>query len=259
MTKITPLELNAMKEKGEKIVALTAYDASFARLLERAGVEIILVGDSLGMVLHGRENTLAVTMGEMIYHTRHVAAVAQRALIICDMPYRSYDTPHRARDNAIRLVETAGADIVKLERGEPEICEAINAIVSYGIPVCGHLGLTPQSIVEISGYTLQGGDPVSAKRIEQHAMSLQAAGVSLLVLEYMPSSLAAAITAKLDIPVIGIGAGTNCDGQVLVIYDLLGISERPPKFSKNFLSGTSSVQNAVQRYVEAVKTGEFPA
>ncbi len=251
------MQLDTMKTRGEKITALTAYDASFARLLDRAGVEIILVGDSLGMVLHGSENTLAVTMDDMVYHTRQVAAGTRNALIVSDMPYQSYRTPRHALDNATRLVETGGAEVVKLERGDPPICEAVHTLVSHNIPVCGHLGLTPQSINELGGYTLQGDNPAAAAHIKQQATALQAAGASLLVLECVPPSLAASLTAALHIPVIGIGAGAHCDGQVLVVYDMLGISERSPKFSKNFLVETS-VQDAVQTYVKAVKAGEFP-
>ena len=258
MTKITVMLLDEMKAAEEKIVSLTAYDASFAVVLDEAGVEIILVGDSLGMVLHGQDSTLNVTMEDMIYHTRQVVSGTKRAMIIADMPYESYLNPEQALGNARRLFDEAGADVVKLERGDHSICEMVRHIVSQGIPVCGHLGLTPQSIEELGGYKVQGRDPESAKQIKIDALALQAAGISMLVLECVPSSLAASISAELHIPVIGIGAGADCDGQVLVIYDMLGISGRQLKFSKNFLEDSSSIQDAVKSYVVAVKSGDFP-
>lgn len=258
MTKITVMLLDEMKAAEEKIVSLTAYDASFAVVLDEAGVEIILVGDSLGMVLHGQDSTLNVTMEDMIYHTRQVVSGTKRAMIIADMPYESYLNPEQALGNARRLFDEGGADVVKLERGDHSICEMVRHIVSQGIPVCGHLGLTPQSIEELGGYKVQGRDPESAKQIKIDALALQAAGISMLVLECVPSSLAASISAELHIPVIGIGAGADCDGQVLVIYDMLGISGRQLKFSKNFLEDSSSIQDAVKSYVVAVKSGDFP-
>ncbi len=259
MTKITVMLLDEMKAAEEKIVSLTAYDSSFATVLDEAGIEIILVGDSLGMVLHGQDSTLNVTMEDMIYHTRQVVSGTKRAMIIADMPYKSYLNPEQALGNARRLFDEGGADVVKLERGDHSICEMVRHIVSQGIPVCGHLGLTPQSVEELGGYKVQGRDPETAKQIEQDALALQEAGISMLVLECVPSSLAASISAELHIPVIGIGAGADCDGQVLVIYDMLGISGRQLKFSKNFLDDSSSIQNAVKSYVVAVKSGTFPA
>ena len=259
MNRITIAELDEMKIAGEKIVSLTAYDASFATALDEAGVEIILVGDSLGMVLHGEDSTLNVSMEDMIYHIRQVAAGSKHAMIIGDMPYKSYLNPEQALTNARRLVEEGGADVVKLERGDGNLCEITRHITSHDIPVCGHLGLTPQSIEELGGYKVQGRDPVAAKQIKLDALAVQEAGAKILVLEYVPSTLAASITTELRIPVIGIGAGTDCDGQVLVIYDMLGISGRQPKHSKNFLAVTSSIQDAVKLYVSAVKSGNFPA
>ena len=259
MKKITTTRLNEMKTSGEKIVSLTAYDASFATVLYEAGVEIILVGDSLGMVLHGQDSTLNVTMEDMIYHIRQVVIGSKHAMIIGDMPYKSYLNPEQALTNARRLVEEGGADVVKLERGDHSICEMVRHIVSQGIPVCGHLGLTPQSIEELGGYKVQGRDPASAKQIKMDALALETAGASILVLECVPSQLAASITNALRIPVIGIGAGAECDGQVLVNYDMLGISRRQLKFSKNFLEDSSSIQDAVKSYVTAVKSGDFPA
>lgn len=259
MTRISISRLDEMKSTGEKIVSLTAYDASFATVLDEAGVEIILVGDSLGMVLHGEDNTLNVTMEDMIYHIRQVAAGSKHAMIIGDMPYKSYLNPEQALTNAKRLIEEGGADVIKLERGDSSICEMIQHIVSHNIPVCAHLGLTPQSIEELGGYKVQGRDPAAAKQMKLDALAVQAAGATILVLECVPSALAASITAELRIPVIGIGAGADCDGQVLVIYDILGISGRQPKLSKNFLEVTSSIQDAVKLYVTAVKSGDFPA
>jgi len=259
VTKITTMHLDEMKTSGEKIVSLTAYDASFATMLDEAGVEIILVGDSLGMVLHGDDSTLNVTMEDMIYHIRQVAAGSKHAMIIGDMPYKSYLNPEQALTNARRLVEEGGADVVKLERGDGNLCEITRHIISHDIPVCGHLGLTPQSIEELGGYKVQGRDPVAAKQIKQDALALQEAGISMLVLECIPSSLAASITAVLRIPVIGIGAGVDVDGQILVLQDLLNITAgKKPKFSKNFMQGQPSIQAAISRYVSEVKQGRFP-
>ena len=259
MTKISIARLDEMKATGEKIVSLTAYDASFATVLDEAGVEVILVGDSLGMVLHGDDSTLNVTMEDMIYHTRQVVKGSKRAMIIGDMPHKSYLNPEQALTNARRLIEEAGADVIKLERGDSSICEMIRHIVAHDIPVCAHLGLTPQSIEELGGYKVQGKDPATAKQIKLDALAVQEAGAAILVLECVPSVLAASITAELRIPVIGIGAGADCDGQVLVLYDVLGISGRQPKLSKNFLEVSSSIQDAVKLYVTAVKSGDFPA
>ena len=258
MIKISIERLAEMKAVGEKIVSLTAYDASFATILDEAGVEVILVGDSLGMVLHGNDSTLNVTMEDMIYHTKLVVSASKQAMVICDMPFKSYLNPEQALTNAKRLIEEAGADVIKLERGESSICEIIRHIVFHGIPVCAHLGLTPQSIKDLSGYKVQGKDPAAAKQMRLDALAVQEAGADILVLECIPSALAASITAELQIPVIGIGAGADCDGQVLVLYDILGISGRQPKSSKNFLEAGSSIQNAVKLYITVVKSGEFP-
>ena len=259
MIKINTARLDEMKIAGEKIVSLTAYDASFAIVLDEAGVEVILVGDSLGMVLHGEDSTLNVTMEDMIYHTRQVVRGSKRAMIIGDMPNKSYLNPEQALTNARRLIEEGGADVIKLERGDSSICEMIRHIVSHDIPVCAHLGLTPQSIEELGGYKVQGRDPATAKKIKLDALAVQEAGAAILVLECVPSALAASITAELRIPVIGIGAGADCDGQVLVLYDILGISGSQAKLSKNFLKISSSIQDAVKSYVTAVKSGDFPA
>jgi 3-methyl-2-oxobutanoate hydroxymethyltransferase len=247
-----------MKAAGEKIVSLTAYDASFATVLDEAGVEVILVGDSLGMVLHGEDSTLNVTMEDMIYHIRHVVKGSKRAMIIGDMPHKSYLNPEQALTNARRLIEEGGADVIKLERGDGSICEMIRHIVAHDISVCAHLGLTPQSIEELGGYKVQGRDPAAAKQIKQDALAVQEAGASILVLECVPSALAASITAELRIPVVGIGAGADCDGQVLVIYDLLGISRKSPHMAKNFLVKNGNIGDAIAAYIAAVKCRSFP-
>jgi len=249
-------EFSGMKARGEKIAVLTCYDASFANLMESAGVNALLVGDSLGMVLRGAKDTLGVTMADMIYHTRCVAAGAQATAIITDLPYSSDTSPGIALDNASRLMQ-AGAHMVKLEGGKPQI---VRGLKQSGIPVCGHLGFTPQSVHQLGGYKVQGRDEAGARKILEDALALQEAGIDLLVLEMVPASLACQITARLAIPTIGIGAGTGCDGQVLVLHDMLGIYPgKTPKFARNFLQGTGGVQDALVRYVRAVKDGSFPA
>lgn len=256
--KLTLAGLNEMKASGEKIACLTSYDASFARLQDAAGVDILLVGDSLGMVLHGDETTLNVTMNDMVYHTRLVSGVRRRALIISDLPYKSYTTPAQALENAGRLTAAGGADIVKLEGGA-EVADTISTITEHSIPVCGHLGLMPQSITEPDKYQVQARTEQDAAKLKREALSLQAAGAVCLVLECIPAKLAAAVSRSLTIPVIGIGAGPGCDAQVLVCYDMLGLSGQELKFSKNFLSGTDSIATAFSNYVTAVKNKTFPA
>ena len=255
--KITITRLLEMKKTGEKIASLTAYDASFARILDEAGIEISLVGDSLGMVLQGAEDTLAVTMDDMVYHSRMVSRACRRALVMADMPYRSYDTGPMAYENACRLMETGAADVVKLEGGVVQV-ETVASLTGRGIPVCGHVGLQPQSIKEYGGYKVQGRTEEQAERIMAGARALEAAGACMVVLECIPASLARQISNELAIPTIGIGAGVDCDGQVLVIYDVLGLSAWSPRMAKNFLAGTGSIPEAVQEYVRAVKSGAFP-
>jgi len=258
MTKLTLTDLGMMKKDGRKIACLTAYDAGFSRILDESGVDAILVGDSLGMVLQGHDSTLGVTLADMIYHTRMVKTGCRRAMIITDMPFMSYATPARALGSAERLIGEGGAEVVKLEGGVV-MAETINYLSARGIAVCAHLGLTPQSIHKLGGYHMQGRDQTEAEQILDDAKHLAAAGASLLVLECVPHELASAITRQLSIPVIGIGAGAECDGQVLVLYDILGITERQPRFSQNFLQSVSSIQSAVKNYVAAVKSGSFPA
>ena len=258
MHKVTLTELDIMKKDGRKIACLTAYDAGFSRILDESGVDAILVGDSLGMVLQGNATTLGVTMADMIYHARMVKSACRRAMIIVDMPFMSYATPARALGNAARLVGEGGAEIVKLEGGAV-MADTINHLNAQGIAVCAHLGLTPQSIHKLGGYHVQGREQTSANRILNDAKLLAAAGAGLLVLECVPHELACDITRELTIPVIGIGAGPDCDGQVLVLYDILGITERQPRFSQNFLQTATSIQAAVGNYVTAVKSSSFPA
>ena len=259
MKPVTITTLRDMKRRREKIACLTAYDYSFANLLDRAGVDVILVGDSLGMVMQGHDTTLPVSIADMMYHSRCVARGVQRALIVTDMPFMSYqESPQRALVSAGRLMQRGGAQVVKLEGGEP-MAETVRFLVERGIPVCAHLGLTPQSVHQLGGYRVQGREASGAERLQYDAKVLQDAGASLLVLEAVPSELAAAITQSLAIPTIGIGAGVGCDGQVLVLQDMLGIYPRPsPKFSKNFMQGAVSVEDAVKAYVAAVKSGAFP-
>lgn len=249
--------LHELKASGEKIVSLTAYDASFARILAEAGVEVILVGDSLGMVLHGDGNTLRVSMDDMVYHSRIVARAAGAAFVLADMPFMSYGTPRDAARNAGRLLGEGGAHMVKLEGGG-WLCDTVEHLTTRGIPVCAHLGLTPQWVNKFGGFHVQGREPEVAEQMIKDAHSLEAAGAELLVLECVPTALAARISRDVGMPVIGIGAGAGCDGQVLVVYDLIGISGRAPRAAKNFLKDRGAVQEAVRAYVKAVKSGEFP-
>ncbi|HEY5683296.1 MAG TPA: 3-methyl-2-oxobutanoate hydroxymethyltransferase [Sulfuricaulis sp.] len=259
MKPVTTLTLREMKRQGEKITCLTAYDYSFASLLDSAGIDMIMVGDSLGMVMQGHDSTLPVSVADMVYHSRCVARGVKRALIIADMPFMSYQqTPAHAFASAGRLMQKGGAQVVKLEGGEP-MAETVQFLVERGIPVCAHLGLTPQSVHQLGGYRVQGRETTTAERIQRDAKLLQQAGASLLVLEAVPAELAKAITSNLEIPTIGIGAGKDCDGQVLVLQDMLGIYPRSsPKFSRNFMEGANSVEAAVRSYIEAVKSGKFP-
>jgi len=248
-----------MKEKGEKFACLTAYDASFTTLLEEAGVEVVLVGDSLGMVIQGRETTLPVTLKEMIYHCACVSRARRRALIMADMPFMSDMPPSRALLNAARLMKQGGAHMVKIEGGE-EMAETVGLMSRRGIPVCAHLGLRPQSVHKLGGYRVQGRDSAAARRMVADARLLCEAGADLLLLECVPGDLAREISQGVAAPVIGIGAGPDCDGQVLVLYDMLGITPgRRPKFSKDFLAGGGSIRTALAAYVDEVKRGTFPA
>lgn len=258
MMRTTLTTLQAMRNKGEKIAMLTCYDSSFAALLEANGVDVLLVGDSLGMVLQGRETTLPVTLNDMAYHTACVASGSGQAFIIADMPFGSFQvSPRETFVHAAQLM-AAGAQMVKIEGGAAMV-ETIRFLTGRGIPVCGHLGLTPQSVHQLGGYRVQGREASAAEKIRRDAKVLQEAGASLLVLEAVPSELAKTITSDLEIPTIGIGAGPDCDGQVLVLQDMLGIYPHPsPKFSKNFMQGAASIGDAVKAYIADVKSGAFP-
>lgn len=255
-----PLSINdisAMKRRGEKITCLTAYDASFAAVIDKVGIDMLLVGDSLGMVLQGHSSTIPVTIEQMVYHAQCVSRARKRAYLIADLPFMTYCSPEIAARNAAQLLQSGGAQMVKLEGGK---VDCVRFLVEQGIPVCGHLGLLPQSIHQLGAYSVQGKQPEVAQKLRDDAQQLQQAGASLLVLECVPAALAKEISNGLTIPVIGIGAGVDCDGQVLVLYDMLdiGISKRP-RFSKNFMTGNDSVEDAIKAYHQAVKGGEFPA
>lgn len=257
--KITVRRLAQMKQAKEKIACLTAYDASFAELLEKSGVDVVLVGDSLGMVIQGFETTLPVSVENMLYHTQCVAKGLNNALLIADMPFLSFSSTEQAVLNAGLFMKQGGAHMVKLEGGVDQ-ADTVSALNKNGIPVCAHLGLQPQYVHKIGGYRVQGREPETADKMLADALTLQRAGADLMLLECVPETLADKITSVLDIPVIGIGASVNCDGQVLVLYDILdiGLGLRP-KFSKNFLTSSSSIEEAIRRYVSAVKKSEFPA
>jgi 3-methyl-2-oxobutanoate hydroxymethyltransferase len=257
--KITVRRLAEMKRAKEKIACLTAYDASFAQLLESAGVDVVLVGDSLGMVIQGEDTTLPVSVDDMLYHTRCVAKGLSNALLITDMPFLSFTSIEQAVLNAGLFMKQGGAHMVKLEGGADQ-AETVAALNRNGIPVCAHLGLQPQFVHKIGGYLVQGRDAVMADKMLEDALLLQDAGADLMLLECVPESLAARITQALDIPVIGIGASAECDGQILVLYDILDISMGiRPKFCKNFMASSSSIQQAISDYVAAVKQKAFPA
>jgi 3-methyl-2-oxobutanoate hydroxymethyltransferase len=258
MSHVTTATLMQMKQHGERITVLTSYDASFTALLEDAGVEVILVGDSLGMVIQGQESTLPVDVEDMVYHTQCVARGRRNALLIADMPFMSYSSAEQALGTAGRLMKDGGAHMVKLEGGATQL-ETVRQLTGNGIPVCAHLGLLPQSVHKLGGYRVQGRDEESARMMREDAFALEAAGAQMLVLECVPTPLATEISKELMIPVIGIGAGPGCDGQVLVLYDMLGITPRKmPRFSKNFLEQSGSVPDAISAYVKAVKEGTFP-
>jgi len=257
MSNITLHTLTARKQAGEKFAVLTAYDATFAHLISDAGIEMILVGDSLGMVLQGQSSTLPVTVDEMAYHTTCVARGNQGAMIMSDLPFMSYATPEQTMTNAARLMQ-AGAHIVKLEGGD-WLCDSVRMLSERGVPVCPHLGLTPQAVNKLGGYRVQGRDAQSALRMLEDAKQLEEAGASMLLLECVPTLLAEEITRNLSIPVIGIGAGHHTDAQVLVMHDMLGITVgRRPKFVKNFMAEAETIEQAFRLYAEQVRAGTFP-
>ncbi|MGI2258804.1 3-methyl-2-oxobutanoate hydroxymethyltransferase [Shewanella sp. GXUN23E] len=258
MSKVTSSTLIKFKQEGRKFTALTAYDASFGGAFDQEGIDVLLVGDSLGMVLQGHSDTLPVTIDDIAYHTRCVHRGIERALLIADMPFMSYATPEQTMVNATKLMQ-AGANMVKVEGGE-WLLESVSMLTQRGIPVCAHLGLTPQSVHVFGGFKVQGRDADNAQRIINEAKAMEAAGAQLLVLECIPAALAKTITEALTIPVIGIGAGKDTDGQILVMHDVLGISSGYiPRFSKNYLLQTGEIRAAVRAYIEEVSDGRFPA
>lgn len=257
--KVTVPEIKRMKEKGEKITALTAYDYSFARILDAAGIDILLVGDSLGSVIQGQESTLPVTLDDVIYHTRAVVRGRKRALVVADMPFLTFQiSVEEAKRNAGRLLQEGGAEAVKLEGGV-EMLETVEAIVEIGIPVMGHVGLTPQSLHCFGGYKVQGKDRDQREKIIQDALAVEEGGAFSIVLEGIPMDLAQEITRRLSIPTIGIGAGLHCDGQVLVVHDMLGLFDMyAPKFVKQYADLKGVMAEAVKNFVTEVKEGRFP-
>ena len=256
---INVASLKKMKINGEPIACLTAYDASFSLLVDKAGVDIVLVGDSLGMVIQGHDTTVPVTVDDVIYHCRNVSRGLSRAFLVADMPFMSYSDPNQALENAVRLMQEGGAMMIKLEGGEDQI-SIVEHLARHDIAVCAHLGLKPQSVHKIGGFRVQGRDENESRKMLKNAISLQNAGADTVLLECVPNELGNSIKEELDIPVIGIGAGPNVDGQILVLYDILGITHgTTPRFVKNFMIGNDSPIMAIKAYVQAVKNRDYPA
>jgi 3-methyl-2-oxobutanoate hydroxymethyltransferase len=256
---VTLNTLGQMKQGGEKIACMTAYDASFAALVDAAGVDVVLVGDSLGMVIQGHDTTVPVTMDHMVYHSAAVARGLHRPFLIADMPFMSYPSRELALANAVRLMQEGGARMLKLEGGQAQT-EIVEFLAGHDIAVCAHLGLKPQSVHKTGGFRVQGRDDDAAQRMLEDALALEAAGADLVLLECIPAALGRGISRALKVPVIGIGAGPDTDGQILVLYDILDITAgRKPRFVRNFMPGSDSPQTAVAHYVQAVKSGEYPA
>jgi len=255
---VTIPKLQAMRDAGEKIVMLTAYDSSFGALLDLCGVEVILVGDSLGNVMQGQQTTLPVTLEHMVYHTECVSRGNQTALLVSDLPFGTYPTPEKTFESAAALMR-AGAQMVKLEGGD-WLAPTVKFLVERSIPVCAHIGLTPQSVHALGGFKVQGKTDESAAQLKRDALALQQAGAQLIVMEAVPAKLAGEVTALLSIPTIGIGAGVDCSGQVLVLQDMINVYPgRKAKFVRNFMEGQTSIEAAIRAYVAAVKDGSFPA
>ncbi|MGM0516797.1 MAG: 3-methyl-2-oxobutanoate hydroxymethyltransferase [Pseudomonadota bacterium] len=250
--------IRAAKASREPIAVLTAYEAGFARTAAQAGVDAFLVGDSLGMVVQGRRDTLAVTVGEMAYHTAMVRRGAPETLVIADLPFLADVTPERALEAAGSLMQEGGADMVKLEGGA-EKAPVVEALTAAGVAVCGHVGLLPQQVRKLGGYRVQGRDEAGARRILDDAKALEHAGIDLLVVECVPRDLGRALSQAVDVPVIGIGAGPDTDGQVLVMHDMLGLNDRPPRFVRDFMPGAGTIHAAFTAYVEAVRSRRFPS
>ena len=258
--RVTVRTLMEMKQRGEKVVALTAYDYMFARLVDEAEVDVVLVGDSLGQVVLGHDSTLPVTVDDMVHHGRAVRRGVEHALLVVDMPFLSFHvTPEETVRNAGRILAETGAEAVKLEGGSEQTCTHVARLVEAGIPVMGHVGLTPQSVHALGGYRIQGRDEEAAKRVQDDARRLADAGAFAIVLELMPALLARSITEAVDVPTIGIGAGPDCDGQVLVLYDMLGLNDEfKPRFLRHFAELAAETRRGLTRYVEAVRAGEYP-
>jgi len=248
-----------MKAEGEKIACITAYDASFATLVDDAGMDLVLVGDSLGMVIQGHDTTVPVTLSDIIYHCRAVAKGLYRPFLLADMPFMTYASKEQALENAVRLMQEGGAKMVKLEGGAGQV-DIVEFLANHDIAVCAHLGLKPQSVHKVGGFRVQGREDAAAEQMMRDAKALEAAGADIVLLECIPSQLGAHITKELHVPVIGIGAGPDTDGQILVLYDVLDITAgRKPKFSKNFMEGHGSALEAVKAYGQAVKARTYPA
>ena len=250
--------LMRMKTEGEKIACITAYEASFATLVDDAGADLVLVGDSLGMVIQGHDTTVPVTLNDVIYHCKAVSRGLYRPFLMADMPFMTYASREQALENAVRLMQEGGAKIVKLEGGAGQV-EIVEFLASHDIAVCAHLGLKPQSVHKVGGFRVQGRDEAAAEQMLHDAKALEAAGADIVLLECIPAKLGVEITKALHVPVIGIGAGPDTDGQILVLYDVLNITAgRKPKFSKDFMMGTASPLEAVKAYAQAVKSGTYP-
>jgi 3-methyl-2-oxobutanoate hydroxymethyltransferase len=255
---VTLATLDKMKSQGERIACITCYDASFAALVDEADVDVILVGDSLGMVIQGHDTTVPVTMDEMVYHTRAVSRGMQRPLLMADMPFMSYPSREEALTNAARLMREGGAEIVKLEGGAGQV-EIVDFLSRHDIAVCAHIGLKPQSVHKTGGFRVQGREKDAAQRMIDDALALAEAGADMVLLECVPNELGQRVTAALSVPVIGIGAGPAVDGQILVLYDVLDITlGRKPRFVRNFMDGAAGNLDAIRRYVQAVKSREYP-
>ena len=256
---VTLATLDSMKQQGQKIAALTCYDASFAVLLDGADVDVVLVGDSLGMVIQGHDTTVPVTMDDMVYHCRAVARGLHRPFLMADLPFMSYPSKDQALENSVRLMQEGGAKMIKLESGPSQI-DIVEFLAAHDIAVCAHLGLKPQSVHKTGGFRVQGREQAVAEQMVVNAKRLQSAGADIVLLECIPSELGKRITAELAVPVIGIGAGPDTDGQILVLYDILDITTgRKPRFVRNFMAETTTNQQALAAYVAAVRSGDYPA
>ncbi|MGH8206325.1 MAG: 3-methyl-2-oxobutanoate hydroxymethyltransferase [Steroidobacteraceae bacterium] len=256
---VTLSTLLQMKQRGENIACLTAYDASFAALVDAAGVDVVLVGDSLGMVIQGHDTTVPVTMDQMVYHCAAVARGLRRAFLMADLPFMSYSSAELALANSVRLMQDGGARMLKLESGQGQ-ADIVAYLAKHDIAVCAHLGLKPQSVHNTGGFRVQGREEKAAKDMLEDALSLEAAGADIILLECVPAALGRTVAETVKVPVIGIGAGGDTDGQILVVYDVLDLTTgRKPKFARNFMAGSASPQAALAAYVQAVKSGEYPA